>query len=199
MDEKIKEPLYHAKRELKGAETAIQRMSNAKTIEGLEDEWKVFLNSIEKVWIKTERSCQTIRNKFQPWQGAYARERKKDSLLRYLKHARNSDQHTIQETMQKKDASSSMYVEGGPGVTHIESLVIQNGQVVEYRGNKPLILENLPNRIELLPVQDNSKWYNPPRWHKHIKLAWPAPIDVAVLGFEYYREFLNELENKFYK
>jgi len=198
MSTETKEPLYHAKRELASAEKAIRRMSGAQSIEDLEDEWKNFLNSIEKVWVKAERSCQHIRNEFQPWQGKFARERKKDALLKYIKHARNSDQHTLAEGMQKKDASSSMYVEGGQGVTHIERLEIRDGKLIEYKGNKPLIIENLPNRVELLRVKDSSKWYNPPRSHKQVKLLWPAPVDVAVLGLEYYRDFINKIETKFF-
>ncbi len=192
------EPLYHAKRELKIAEKAIERMTQAEDIEDLEDEWKIYLNAIEKVWVKVERGCQHVRNKFQPWQGAFARERKKDALLKYIKHARNSDQHTLEEVMQKKDASSSMFIEGGEGVTHIDSLIIKNGAVVEYRGNKPLVIENLPNRVELLRVKDSNKWYNPPKSHKQIKLIWPAPVDVAVLGLEYYRDFIAQAEAKFF-
>ncbi len=198
MSAEEKEPLYHAKRELIAAEKSIKRMTKSKTIEDLEDEWKNYLNSVEKCWVKAERACQHIRNKFQPWQGEFANERKKDPLLKYIKHARNSDQHTIQEGMQKKYASSSMYIEGGPGITHIERLEIRNGRLVEYRGNKPLIIENLPNRVELLRVKDGSKWYNPPKTHKQVKLPWPAPVDVAVLGLEYYRNFIKQVEETFF-
>ncbi len=164
----IKKPLYHAKRELLASEKAIERMSQAKSFEDLEDEWKIYLNSIEKCWVKVERACQHVRNKFQPWQGTFARQRKKDPLLRYIKHARNSDQHTIQENMEEKNASSSMSVEGGPGVTHIERLEIKGGKLVEYRGNKPLTIKNLPNRVELLRVKDGSKWYNPQKSHNKL-------------------------------
>lgn len=198
MSTEDKGPLYHAKRELVAAEKAIERMSQSKSLEDLEDEWKNYLNAIEKNWVKTERACQHIRNKFEPWQGQFTRERKKDPLLKYIKHARNSDQHTIHECMEKKDASNSMYVEGGPGVTHIERLEIKDGKLVEYRGNKPLIIENLPNRIELLRVKDGSKWYNPPKSHKQVKLHWSAPIDVAVLGLEFYRDFVKQTEEKFF-
>jgi hypothetical protein len=191
------EPLHSAKRELSIAEKAIERMSKATSLDDLEDEWNIYLGAIEKCWVKAERSCQQFRSQFQPWQGVFSNERKKDALLRYLKHARNSDQHSIQETMQKRDASSSMYVEGGDYV-HIEKLEIKNGQLVEYKGNKPLIIENLPNRIELVPVKDGANWYNPPKSHKQIKLVWPAPIDVAIIGLEYYRSYLQQIETKFF-
>lgn len=192
-----KEHLYHAKRELRTAEKAIERMTEAENLEDLEDEWKIYLNAIEKVWVKTERACQHVRNKFQPWQGAFARERNKDALLKYIKHARNSDQHAIEETMDQKNASSSMYIEGGEDV-YIDSLKIDNGKLIEYRGSKPLTIENLPNRIELLRVKDSNKWYNPPKSHKQVKLHWPAPVDVAILGLEYYSDFVKQAESKFF-
>ncbi len=152
-----KAALYHAKRELVVAQKAIERMTVSESLEDVEDEWRIFINAIEKCWIKVERSCQHIRGSFQPWQGKYSNERKKIALLRYLKHSRNSDQHSIQEIMGEKNASTSMYIEGGEGVTHIKHLEIQNGRLVEYRGNKPLIVETLPNRVELVPIKDSCR------------------------------------------
>ncbi len=193
-----KEPLHSAKRELVVAEKAIERMTNATSIDELEDEWKIYLSAIEKCWVKVERSCQHVRNTFQPWQGIFSNERKKDPLLRYIKHARNADQHGLQEIMEKKDPLSSMSIEGGESIAHIEKLVIEKGALVEYRGNKPLIIENLPNRIELIPVKDSGNWYNPPKTHKQMRLPWPAPINVAVLGLEYYRDYVRQAELKFF-
>ncbi len=193
-----KQPLHHAKRELLAAEKALERMSSSENIDDLEDDWKIFLGAIEKCWVKVERACQPYRNEFQPWQVSFARDRKKDALLKYVKHARNSDNHSIQETMQIADESSSMYVEGGPGVTHIENLEIRNGKLVSYKGNRPLVIENLPKRIELVRIQDSGKWYNPPKTHKLIKLLWPAPLDVATLALEYYRDFVKQAEDKFF-
>jgi hypothetical protein len=91
-----------------------------------------------------------------------------------------------------------MYIEGGPGVTHIEKLEIRDGNLIEYRGNRPLIIENLPKRVELLRIKDGNKWYNPPKTHKQIKLLWAAPVDVAILGLKYYRDFVKQAEEKFF-
>jgi hypothetical protein len=62
-----------------------------------------------------------------------------------------------------------------------------------------MIVEDLPNRVELLKVKDSGKWYNPPKTHMGNKLPWSAPINVAELGIEYYRNFINEVEEQFFK
>lgn len=197
MKEQSEDPLYYPKRELNTAKRAIENMKNAQDFETLEDEWRIYLNSIEKAWVKAERVCSPVHTKFQPWQGFYAKQRKKDPLLNYLKHARNSDQHSIQESMNAKPASRSMYVEGADFV-HIDKLTIKDGEVVEYKGNKPLIVEDLPHRIELAPITDSGKLYQPPKVHLSKKIPWSAPIDVAEFGLAYYLNFLAKIEKHFY-
>ncbi|WP_146009766.1 hypothetical protein [Janthinobacterium sp. ROICE36] len=91
------DPLKHPRAELAAASRAIVSMQNAKTMDEFESDWRGFLNCLEKIWQKVERSCQPMRNKFEPWQGTYHGLRKKDMLLRYLKQARDADNHSIQD------------------------------------------------------------------------------------------------------
>ncbi len=197
MKEQVEDPLYYPRRELKTAKRAIENMKNAHDFEILEDEWRIYLNAIEKSWVKAERICSPIHTKFQPWQGFYTKQRKKDPLLKYLKHARNSDQHSIQKSMDTKPASRSMRIEGGNSV-YIDKLIIKNGNVIEYKGSKPLIIEDLPHRIELAPIVDSGKLYQPPKIHLTKKILWSAPINVAELGLDYYSNFLAKIEKHFY-
>ena len=84
------EPLREAKFELRSAEKAMERMRSAPDFDGFKDAWLQYLAALRKVWIKTERGCQHVRKSFEPWQGKFKRQRKKDQLLRYLEHARNA-------------------------------------------------------------------------------------------------------------
>ena len=91
------DPLKHPRRELAAAAKAIAGMRVAKSLDEFELEWRAYLNCIEKVWQKIENSCQHVKLTFQPWQGKFHRLRKKDMLLRYLKQARDADNHSIQD------------------------------------------------------------------------------------------------------
>lgn len=183
-----------AKIEIQSAERAITKLKDAKTFDEFEDAWKNYLNNIEKCWKKVERICQPIKNKFQPWQGQFVRLRRKDMLLKYLLHARNADQHSIQEIIEHKQGGVAFKHPGGSGF--VESMKIVNGVITEYIGS-PLIVENYPSKIELLKFKNRSGWYNPPTQHLDQNLEKRDPISVAQKGLEFYKQFLEEAERKF--
>ncbi|MGS0695308.1 hypothetical protein [Shewanella sp. 0m-4] len=190
--------LRSAQRELNSAERAIQRMKVSNSFDEFEDEWRIYLGAIEKCWVKAERICQPIRNKFQPWQGAYIKLRKSDPLLKYLYHARHSDQHSVQEMIEAKRAQQFMTIGGSGDDVYIEHLSFdRGGNISSYRGSHPIVHNFLPERIELLKVLSSKKWYQPPLKHLDTELRWPAPIDVAMLGLEFYQNFLKSIAKEF--
>lgn len=187
--------LRHAKAELKSAERAISTMKVAKTFEDFEESWKFFLISIEKCWTKIERAFQHKRNTFEPWQGQYKKLRKNDRLLRYIHHARNVDQHTVQEIVEHIPGYNSIAVPVD-GEVYIEKLET-DGSVINYIGTKPPIISLRPSRIELCRIKDRGDWYNPPTRHLELNLSQRDPISVAQKGFEFYSKLLTEAEQKF--
>ncbi|MFG0887561.1 hypothetical protein [Vibrio sp. CJQ_6] len=190
--------LRPAQRELESAERAIVRMKESSTLEEFEDEWRIFLGAIEKCWVKAERVCQPIRNKFEPWQGRYKKLRKSDPLLKYLYHARHSDQHSVQEMIEPKSAQQFMTIGGKGDYVHIEHFSIDgSGRISSYQGSHPIVYHFLPERVELLRVLSSKKWYDPPRQHLGIELPWSAPIEVASLGLAFYQDFIKSIELEF--
>lgn len=200
MTSKEKLPLYDSKRELVASARAIEKMKKSHSYNEFEDEWKNYLNSIEKSWKKAERACQHLRNQFEPWQGKFKAERKKDPLLRYLRHARNSDQHTIQRTMDTKTPSLTFTVKAGSAF-EIDAPVFDENSGTLVFGDHERIQgkKSLPYRIELLSVEDSGQTYEPPNKHKDEIIPWPAPLDVAILGLQYYSNFIERAEVKFFK
>jgi hypothetical protein len=69
--------LKAAKAELRSAMRSIDAMKSSLDFELFEEEWRDFLNCVEQLWNKVERSCQHKRNTFQPWQGKFTRLRKR--------------------------------------------------------------------------------------------------------------------------
>ena len=108
----------------------------------------------------------------------FKRQRKNDQLLRYLEHARNADQHSIQ-----------LILDDVP-----EQIVTVGGDTV-YVGNDIVIIAP---RIELRPVEDRGESYNPPVEHLGKALTEHGPLKVADLGLRFYAGFVEQAERKFF-
>ena len=192
----MEEPLKHSKVELRAAARAIQDMDNATDLEIFEHHWKVFLSCIEKLWEKMEKACESS-SKFPPWQGKHRRTRKKDPLLRYLKQARNADNHSIQDlnyinsgsfTVIHKDPRTG--ISGTKHITQDESL--------KYNQDE-LFINIFSPHPEVLPVTNKGVRYDPPKIHLGERIDDLHPSTLAVLGLKFYSELINEAEETFFK
>lgn len=182
--------------ELSAASRSIDAMKTATTFEEFESEWREFLTCIEKAWNKTERVCQSQRDRFQPWQGKYQSLRKKDMLLRYLKQARDADNHSIQDIAELKPGYTGLNF-ADPRGGYIKNLEIQNGQIVRYEGD-PAVLTIRPPHPVALPVKNSGQWYNPPTSHLGLPVADANPVSLAILGLKFYEDFLMSVEQEFF-
>jgi len=187
--------LKAAKKELESARRALELMKTATSFELFDEEWRDFLNCLEKIWNKAERGCQQVKNKFQPWQGKYTNLRRKDMLLRYLKHARDADNHSIQEVAEIKPGHRSINF-ANPRGGYIKKMEIRNGEIAHYEGD-PMIVRDHPPTIEAVKVKNSGKWYNLPSTHLGKKVVSNHPVLLAELGLDFYEGFLKETEATF--
>lgn len=193
------EPLRHARAELQSARIALERMRDAKDFALFEGEWRSFLNSLEKSWKKAERACQIIQGDFQKFQAKYHAMRKKDMLLRYLKQARDADNHSIQEVVENLPGIYTFQLPGGPGIGYVERLVIGgDGRVAEYRGNRIPTITESPPQINVVKIQNSGVWFNPPTSHLGTKLSTLDPVELGEIGLRFYCDFLAEIEKEFF-
>lgn len=188
--------LEAAKKELNAAKRSLENMKSAPSYDIFEEEWRDLLNCLEKVWNKTERGCQHVINKFQPWQGKYSSLRKKDMLLRYLKQARDADNHSIQEVAEIKPGHRTMNFVNPRG-GYIKHMEINGSEITHYEGD-PMIVTDHPPSIEAIRVKNSGSWYNPPTSHLDEKIKSKHPVVLADLGIRFYEQFLNETERKFF-
>ncbi|VVP01685.1 hypothetical protein PS862_02881 [Pseudomonas fluorescens] len=188
--------LNHPKANLNAAEQAITAMIGAQSFAQYESEWREYLGHIEKAWIKVERACVSFQAKFQPWQGKFQSLRKKDMLLRYLKAARDADNHSIQDLASIENGYRAINFANSNG-GYIENLTISNGEIIEYSGD-PIIVTDVPPRPVALPVKNNGSWYNPPTSHLGNAITTAHPTELAMLGLTFYNGFISDVEKTFF-
>jgi hypothetical protein len=191
--------LLAAKRELAATKRVLEAMRAAQTLDDIEAAWRSFLQNANKVWTKLELVCKAP-SPAQAWLGGHLRTRKTDMLLRYLKHARNSDEHTLTEIVSKQPGSIG--IRGAPGTSgvYIKSMTINSGPQgthIDYEGSPIEIVQTVPH-VKLERVFDRGSWYNPPTQHLGQRLSQADPVSIAVAGFEYLRVMIEEAEGRFF-
>jgi hypothetical protein len=83
-----------AKQRLERARHALKRMEDAKTFASFETPWSEFLMAASGVYSKLEQGAKGCPPS-EGWFGRKKHDRKKDPLLKYLHHARNTDEHGL--------------------------------------------------------------------------------------------------------
>lgn len=192
----IADPLQQPRAELRAAANAIASMKTAKSFDEFESSWRTFLNCLEKAWIKTERCCQPMRAKFQPWQGQYHRLRKKDMLLRYLKQARDADNHSIQDVAKVEPGHRAIRF-ANPKGGYIKHMEIRGGDIVAYEGD-PIVVETKLPQVLAVPVKNNGEWFNPPTSHLGQPVLTLHPAALAELALAFYQKYIAEVEREFF-
>lgn len=190
------DPLRQPRAELAVALRAIEEMKNARNMDEFESQWRIFLNAIEKVWQKVEGCCQPMRSAFQPWQGRYHVFRKKDMLLRYIKQARDADNHSIQEITAVQAGSRSLRF-ANPRGGYIKHMEIKGGEVVNYEGD-PMIFEDRPPHPIAVRVKNHGEWFNPPSTHLGQPVANHHPVLLAELAYKFYASYVESVAQRFF-
>jgi hypothetical protein len=191
--------LAAAKRDLAASRRALEAMRAAQSLDAIEAAWRSFLQEANKVWTKVELACKS-HPKAQPWFGGHARLRKKDMLLRYLHHARNSDEHTLTEIVSRQPGGFAINPAPGMKGVYIDSMTISSGPSgthINYRGS-PIQVEVHTPHVQLERVFDRGAWFNPPTQHLDKRLMKNDPITVAELGYTYCERIVSEAESRFF-
>lgn len=172
-----KHPLRQAFDELSFADKSYRRMVEIchGDFSDYERAWRVFLSHIERFWTKTQAAVHHLPG-WTKIESEVTNLRKTDELLRYLQHARNADEHSIQELAAEWDA---------------KMVAVQDGQRIRASWQ--------PWDRPLLPVKNRGVTYVPPRIHLGQPLdsllgtGKPESIVVAELAMKFYVSLFNRV------
>lgn len=161
------------------ARDGIAMMETAQTLGTAERGWSEFLLAVASIYSKLEQGAKTD-GKSAAWFGRVKKERKDDHLLRYLHHARNSDEHSINDITAVRDWSYRLH----PVKSDEEGILAFQ---VESRPEPSWIL---------LTVRDDrfGDAFDPPGWHMGNALIDESPINVAKVGYSYMESLIDVAE-----
>ena len=178
--------------DLQIAREAIERMANTESFAEFHRHWQDFLFRLERAWEGALGRVKSLRGgPAQSWISSNSALRKKDSLLRYLKHARDAETHVLGETVENvlelsfedrfrrnfRVNSVSTRIEGTTLVVELDS----PDDHLEWQGSVK------PGDPRLLRFKSRGVWYNPPTEHLGNRLENVHPVALALLGYEFYK------------
>jgi hypothetical protein len=187
-----------AKGKLQRADKALYALKTAMNYEEAEEAWSDFLQAASTIYSKFEQGSKS-KGSSAGWFGLKKKERRSDPLLRFLHHARNSDEHGIERVSERGGNPRDL---GGQPLAfneYREHVIqdIRDGKTGEIKAeNIPVILHG-PSLI-MIRVHDRrfGDYCDPPIEHmgKTIELEDNSLIGVAALGLAYLSKLVGEAE-----
>ena len=179
-----------AKEKLERAKSAIIKLQHSKTFAERSASWADFLVASSGVYSKLEQGSKS-NGKSTAWFGRKKHDRKKNPLLSYIHHARNTEEHGIAPTTERKNGSLTISGDfslkgdiGSGGTLNITPLPDGRFPVVEIE--KPTII--------LVGVTDDrfGDSFDPPNEHLGTPLSNNSPLTVANLAIAYLSILIEE-------
>ncbi len=185
------------------AERAVENLRNCILFDEVEVAWSDFLHASHRIFTKLEVGLGS-GGKEGYWWGRIKHKRKKDELLSYILHARNSDEHGINEIASRHSLVTTcllnpgdpkgktfdlyLYDEAGefsvsPAVRIEKNGIAQEVEVVRQR-----------RKLVLKRVVDRGRWYDPPTIHQGLKVSEPEAFVVADIGVSFLSKIIEEAE-----
>jgi hypothetical protein len=192
--------LDKARRHLDQAKEAASRLTLENGFRPYEEAWSNFLSQASRFYSTMEqgsKGCLASEPRF----GTKKHERRKDELLSYIHHARDSDEHGLDHiTALRADQRSIKF----PETQEVEArfwMKMNEDGTVEIRN--PSVVppdgvfdqEDLINpRVELVTVHDRryGDSFDPPLMHRNKPIVDRSPNHLADMAIRYLEEMLDE-------
>jgi len=181
---------------LKRARDAVESMKAKKEPAEQAECWQDFLVHLERIWNKAEAHFSKSP-KWGGWCSPYARLRKKDPLLSYLRHARNADEHTTNPISTKTNGGIAINPAQGSSL-FIRRMETKDGRLVRLDADVPVRFQIVDGEAVPIPVIDSGVEYALPTSHRD-KPITPKFVEMAELAIRFYEDALKNAETFFVK
>ena len=190
--------------EIATAKQAIESMREAESLDDSDQNWKLFLHRLERIWSKTLAHYRRSP-KWGNWAAKFDRDRKSDMLLSYLCQARGAEEHTTTEVTGNEPGSVDINLADGVGVQSDGSVLIEDLSFVSGPDGtrifsaQPLKLTFVPARVRIEPVVNRGRTYAVPHTHLGKAVDPTNLIFIANLALQYYEAVVAKAEEHFVK
>jgi len=182
------------------ARQAVSGMDITLGFKTYEQAWSQFLTQVSRFYSKLEQGSKGC-GKSVGWYGRIKHQRRKDPLLSYLHHARDSDEHSIEDIVRRRASGASIKFPSAKEVRFSANIrmnsdgtmEVQN-QSIETPDGRFTDVEVENPRIQLVTVRDDrfGDKFDPPKEHMGAGIIDTSPLGIANIALEYLEATLQE-------
>lgn len=193
--------IRHSLARLSKAREALSRLEVAQTLDTADSAWSDLLLTGNAVFSKLEQGSKA-NGKAAGWFGRVKKLRKDDPLLSYMHHARNSEEHGIEDiTRRMKAGQATLTIREPFDPKKLEGVQIRigtsrSGHVHVSSSNEDVITPKMYDQpeIALVRVADPrfNDYFDPPFEHLGQPLADQSPSTVGRLFVAYITQLIED-------
>jgi hypothetical protein len=187
-----KTPLAKSFAEISTAKQALSKLRRASEFGVAAEAWNEGISAITKVWNKAAAEFKNAPT-FSNWNLKYVGLRKTDPLLQYVQQARNADEHTIQDSIQRNSGGFALNSATPGGHLFIKKLELRGDKITLDTGGTPFKLEVTPPHPELIVFTNRGQQYEIPKQHNGKNIDGRNPVLVLELAIDFYEGYLQKL------
>jgi len=169
------------------AAKSLADMKAANDFPTVERHWTAFLSAAARVFNKLEQGAKTS-GQSNAWFGRKHRERKTGPLLRYVWHARNADEHTLEQITELNPGRADLVTPTAREVAALRETLRDEKRPHAVLG----LIEVVFPHVVLRSVTDRMVRYDPPDSHLGKSLADKSPARVGDLELTYLDAMIGE-------
>lgn len=184
----------HVREALDEGRACASNLHRAGTFDDFNRHWRAWLRAVQRVWNKLEAVCHE-HPKFNAIKSQHVYLERADPLLRYIKMARDADEHSVEELVRTQLGIRKIAVQrmpSQPGV-YIEKVHTELGNLRVYSGTGRV---GLSLAVGLVPVTNRGVRADPPDQHCGTPISPPTLQRVVELTMAYFDDLLARAERE---
>jgi hypothetical protein len=194
--------IRHSLARLAKAREALRRLEASTALDDVETSWSDLLLAGNAIFSKLEQGSKAT-GKATGWFGRVKKIRKDDQLLSYMHHARNAEEHSIEDVTKRMKAGQATLTFREPfdpekldGTKITINATSHPGHVLISSSNEELISTQMYDKpsIALVRVKDPrfNDHFDPPYDHLGTKLHDQSPLAIGRLFVDYLAALIEE-------
>jgi len=185
---------------LEKAELAVARLEQAQNIKDTETAWSDFLMAAGSIYSKFEQASK--RNGVAAaWYGRVKHERKTDTLLSYIHHARNADEHGLEDITRVASRQGTLRFHEPFDPKKLEGVQIRIGTdatgapSISVSDGAPISVEHYKHPTVVLVAVKDTRYgdtFPTPSVHLGQQLDDTRPLAIARLAVAYVKRLIED-------